>query len=62
MLVCRSLEYLSPKRLHPAINGNKYGDPQPNIRQWSASCVEELGIELGEAEWSRTLQKTYTVN
>jgi hypothetical protein len=62
MLECKSPEYLFSKRLHPTINGNKCGDPQPNIRQWSVSCVDELGIELREAEGSRTLQETYTEN
>jgi hypothetical protein len=47
MLADRSLAQLSFERLHPAVDGNRCRDPQPNIRQSSReSCVEEGGIGL----------------
>ena len=34
---------MSPERLHPAADGNRCRDTQPNIRQSSGNLVEDLG-------------------
>ena len=54
MLAHRSLAELSSERLHPAANGKRYRDPQPNIRGSPGSPVEELG------KGSRDLKRTGT--
>jgi hypothetical protein len=47
---------VSPERLHPAVDGNRCRDSQPNIRQSSGSLVKEWRIGLREPEGSRTPQ------
>jgi hypothetical protein len=52
-----NLSKLSSERLHPAVDGNRCRDPQPNIR-WSLGNLVEEGEEgLPESERSRTSQK-----
>jgi hypothetical protein len=43
MLADRSLAELSPEKLHPAADGNRCRDPEPNIRWSLERLVEELG-------------------
>ena len=53
----RNLAQLSPERLHPAVDGGRCRDPQPNIRQSPGSLVEELGIEVIKSEVLRAPQE-----
>jgi hypothetical protein len=57
MLADRNLAKLSPERLHPTIDGNRFGDPCTTIRMRSGNLVEELGVGLREPEESRTSQE-----
>jgi hypothetical protein len=57
MLADRSLAKWSSERLHPAADGNRCRDPQPNIMWSLGSPVEEWGEELREPERSRTPQE-----
>lgn len=45
---------MSPVRLHPAADGNRCKDQQPNIRRSSRSLVKELGMGWNKREGSRT--------
>ena len=40
------------------MDGGRCRDPQPNRRQNLGSLMEELGIEVGKLEGSRTPQET----
>jgi hypothetical protein len=50
MLAYRSLAQLSSKKLHPAVDGNKW------------ESYERVGVELRELEWSRAPQEDLRVN
>ena len=54
MLANRNIAYLSPERLHAAVDGGRCRDPQPNIRQSSRSLLEEWQIEVSKLDGSRT--------
>jgi hypothetical protein len=54
LLTDRSLVQLSPERLHTATDGDKYRNPQPNIRYSSGGQVEKEEEGLKEPERSRT--------
>jgi hypothetical protein len=63
MLADRSLAQLSSEKLHPAADGNRCRDTQPNTRQSMGSLVEESGEGLRELEGSRTpLRPTESTN
>ena len=46
---------MSPERLHPAVDGNRYKDLQPNLRLSSESLME--GLE-GRIELARGFKHT----
>jgi hypothetical protein len=51
------------ERLRPTAAGNRWKDPQPNIRQSSGNLVEEGEEGMKEPEGSRTPQKKpYRIN
>ena len=52
----RILASLSSERLHPAEDGNRCRDPQPNIR-WCSSLVEELREGLRDLKRTGTPQE-----
>jgi hypothetical protein len=64
MFADRSLAKLSSERLHPTADGNRFGDPQPNIR-WSSleSCGGVGGmIEGPEEDRDSTRRPTESTN
>jgi hypothetical protein len=48
---------MSSKRVHPETGGNRYRDPQPNMRQSLSNLVQEFVRGLRESEMSRTPQE-----
>ena len=46
----KNLAQLSPERLHPAVDGNRCRDPQPNIKWSLGRLLEELGDGLRNLE------------
>lgn len=55
MATDRNLAQLSPERPHPAADGGRCRDPQPNIRLSLGSLAEELGIKVSKSEGSKRL-------
>ena len=51
-----NLAQLCPERFHPATDGNRCRDPQPNIKQTSGSLVEEWGIQMSKLEGAKDTQ------
>jgi hypothetical protein len=47
---------MSSQRLHPAAEGNRCRDPQPNIKQGLGNPAEEGEERLKDPEGSRTSQ------
>ena len=62
MLAERSLALLCSERLQLAADGNRYRNPQSNIKWSYGSLVEETGIELNKQERSSTPQEDTQVN
>jgi hypothetical protein len=50
MLADRNLALLSPEKLHPAMYGGRFRDPQTNIRCALGSLLEEGRIEVSKLE------------
>jgi hypothetical protein len=53
MLADRSLAWLSSERLHPAVNSDRYRDPQANIGWRLENLMEELEVRIEGPEEDR---------
>ena len=53
---------LSSERLHPATDGNRCRDPQPNIRQSLGNPVEEGRKDFRSQRGQGHHKKTYRTN
>lgn len=53
-MLVRGLAYLPPEWLHPATEGSKSRDPQPNIRHCSGNPMEKVeeGVEETKGSWT----------